>query len=139
MNLSANYCPYVVKDGILLGTIQLRSFLQDSQPALEYSYDSELVGVVKGDDYFDLLGMLRTILQEKGFDILCEGALINVFPGGLVSDQSFSEVAYKHVEPGGQLIKVNIFSPAKESELDMIAGRDSQREARRKVIRSRRK
>lgn len=136
--MCASYNPHVVKDGSIIGEVHIRTFLHDSKPALEYFYDSNLTGVISGDDYFDMLWRLRLIFQEVGIDIFCEGSLITVFPGGLASDQSFSEIAYKYYESDGGFRQVNIFSNADDDEINLLVGREAQKEARRKLIRSRR-
>lgn len=101
---------------------------------LSYNDHSGNKGLVSGFDYFDALSKLREKFLSEDIALLCKGSMINVFPGGLQSDQSKSEISYEEVN--GDFIPVNIFDEIGEVKLDnLYCTYIMQKEERRKSIR----
>lgn len=89
-----------------------------------------------GDDFFLLLKKLGSVYEINGMQLLCNGMLIDVFPGGLASEETLGEIAYKFDEASGVISKVNIFHCSKEAGLENLSSFECQKNTRRAAIRT---
>jgi len=132
--LGKTYLPNVINGPAIQNQIEITTFLTNAQPTITYNDGNDLTGTLTGEDYFELLCTLRSIASSQGKDILCQGSLINVYPGGLASDQSLGEIAQKYDSNKKTFGEVAIFSPASASDIKNIALPEDQKAHRRKAI-----
>jgi len=88
----------------------------------------------EGVDYFRSLSEARKALEEQSFFPAIQGACIDVYPGGFLSDNSDGLLAYRWSDSQNKLV-VEIFDEISPAEFERLSDLDSQREARRVLIR----
>ena len=130
------YTIKMVKNGKDVGALEITSFSNGTDPVvLSYNDHNGFCGTVYGPDYFEALSQIREKLSNENISLLCKGSKLNVFPGGLESEQSMGEISYEEVQ--GNYIPVNIFEESNISEIDPNCSYEMQKDARRKAIRGR--
>lgn len=112
---------------------------EETNDSVTLSYDDQKgnKGFVSGFDYFYALSKIREKFISEDMVLLCKGSMINVFPGGLQSEQSKSEISYEEID--GNFVPVNIFDEIEKSEgKSLSCTYEMQKEERRKSIRKNR-
>ncbi len=93
----------------------------------------------EGVDFFYDMAELRKDLEKENLLLGCKGALINVFPGGLMGETTWGRISYVFID--GKLARdpVNIYDPISPEEVPLLSFFDTQKEHRRQVIRGNRR
>lgn len=126
----------MARNGKEIGDLEVTSY-EGANGIVVLSYKDSFgrSGDVSGFDYFEAFSKIRDIFVGAGVALLCKGSRLNVFPGGLESEQSRGEISYEEVH--GDFIPVGIFEPSEISQLDESCTYEMQKEARRLAIRRR--
>lgn len=93
----------------------------------------------EGVDFFYDMANLRKDLEKENLLLGCQGALINVFPGGLMGETTWGRIAYVFVDGKLASEPVNIYQPISPEEVPNLSFFDAQKEHRRQVIRGNRR
>ena len=117
------------------GEVYLTCCITNDGVSISYKDNMSGAGFVESNSFFFALSDIRKDYQKKGVDILCKGAELHVFPGGLLSESTHGELAYEINPVSGEKTEVNIFASVSESHIDLIASIEDQKEERRRVIR----
>ena len=91
------------------GEVELTLIVGRSTLIIKYVDSEGRSGELSGHDFFYILSDLRKEYNNIGFKLLCKGALLNVFSGGLTSESSHGELAYQIDEYSGSKVVVYIF------------------------------
>jgi len=128
----------LVKDGNQIGFINIKVSRTDNPLifSIFYSDTIENSGNFTCDDLFLGLSTIRGIYDQLNIKLLCEGSMDNVYPGGLASEESQGEIAYKYNKYSNSYEQVNIFKPVDITLVDHIVTSDTQKENRRQAIRN---
>jgi hypothetical protein len=124
-----------VKNQDSIGYLTIK-IAEDTHDSVTLSYDDHHgnKGFVSGSDYFYALSKIREKFIGEDTVLLCKGSMINVFPGGLQSEQSKNEISYEEIN--GNFVPVNIFDEIEKSEgKSLNYTYEMQKEERRKSIR----
>lgn len=124
----------ICRQNSLIGDLKLDCNVNASSVSIHYRDWLGKEGEVEGDDFFRLLGELREVYSQEGFLLMCTGSLIGVFPGGLTSESSHGELAYKFDEVTGDKEVVNIFDPLPLEDVHLISTLSEQKAKRMSVI-----
>ncbi len=130
----------LVRKEKIVGEIELNCSISGNLVSIIYA-DNLLIkkGEKVGPSYFYLLAEIREEYEEQGVFLLCKGAQLSVFTGGLTSDSSLGLLAYEILDNNFQEHNVvNIFDDIDVSEVCLIASFDEQKDNRRKILRKQR-
>jgi len=124
----------MARNGKEIGNLGVTSY-EDVTGTVVLSYKDGFgrSGEVSGFGYFEAFSKIREIYAAAGVYLLCKGSKLNVFPGGLESEQSLGRISYEEMH--GEFIPVGIFDQSEISQLDEGCTYEMQREARRAAIR----
>lgn len=92
-----------------------------------------------GVGFFYDMAELRKDLEKENLLLGCKGALINVFPGGLMGETTWGKIAYVFIDGKLASEPVNIYDPISPEEVSSLSFFDVQKEHRRHVIRGNRR
>ena len=118
----------------VIGIVHLNCQVNKAAARIDYKDSIGNSGSFFGSDFFYIMADLRQTYMSKDIYLLCTAGLINVFPGGLTSESSFGEIAYKFNEITGEKITVNIFDPIKIENLGLLSNLPDQKKHRRSMI-----
>src|SRR4051812_1204472 len=113
--------PVVLKDGTTRDcTVEIYS---ERKPRLVFYGPVSDVREVEADDLFEALRRLRTLLEQDGFRLLCNGSRIDVSPSGMSRGMSGGRKAYvlRLGVPGELADLVDIFEYAEPSATGTVA------------------
>lgn len=85
---------------------------------------------VKGSDLFECLSQIRTVAEQIGYRLACNGSRIDVWPSGMARDMAGARMAYL-LSPGRKEL-VDIFDGA---PFDKLATIEEQKERYQKLLR----
>lgn len=92
-----------------------------------------------GEGFFYDMAALRKDLEKETLLLGCKGALVNVFPGGVMGETTWGKIAYVFIDGKLASKPVNIYDPISPEEVSSLSFFDAQKEHRRHVIRGNRR
>lgn len=126
----------IAKGASIIGKVKLTAKLLDNKIQLDYLDSFSEEGSIVEEDYFSALGSLQNLYTERNCHLLCAGCHIDVYPGGLTSEESLNEMAYKFSDKDKTINLINIFTSLDISEIENLADNKAQKAQRRAAIHS---
>jgi hypothetical protein len=126
----------LARNGEIVGQIELDCSVTKQEVSISYVDSFLEKGKKGGPSFFYVLAEIREEYRKKELLLLCKGALLTVFPGGLTSDSSFGELAYEISNAVDDQKVVNVFDSVDITDIKTIASFDQQKKNRREIIRS---
>tara|TARA_B100000678_G_C17865932_1_gene365197 strand:- start:97 stop:489 length:393 start_codon:yes stop_codon:yes gene_type:complete len=118
----------------LIGEMTMNCAVRGSFASIYYQDCFGFYETLEGDDFFNILARIRRKYAEEGIALLCAGGLLDVYPGGLKSESSHGELAYRMDDKTGYKETVNIFDPIPCSDVSLLSDVSDQKNNREYVI-----
>lgn len=103
---------HLISNNKPIGTLFIEGKINNKGALVNYSdnIDNKTYSISEYS-FFEALSVIREKYTKNNIQILCKGCTIDVYPGGLLSDETFGEFAYEIDSKSLEKKVVNIFDP----------------------------